>query len=117
MLLICIYLLQARPSSAQIPKILQRRNCVHKHTHEHTAWSCMCLSILIDASAMFLVKTADRPDDRPIQPLGSSDSLHAAVFQREDSSYCMESPLFQLPVSKEEKGHGVKEGMCMFNHC
>jgi len=57
---------------------------------------------------MSIAKAADRAEDKTFEPLGSSDFLHAAAFQRKDSSYSMESQLFQPLVSAEEKGHSIQ---------
>lgn len=57
-----------------------------------------------------LAKAADCAEDKTLEPLGSSDSLHAAMFQRKDSSYCMESQCFQPPVSVKEEGHSIEKG-------
>jgi len=61
---------------------------------------------------MPLAKAADCAEDKTFEPLGSSDSLHATMLQRKDSSYCMESQLFQPPVSVKEEGHSIEKGQC-----
>lgn len=57
---------------------------------------------------MSVAEAADCAEDKTLEPFGSSDSLHAPMFQRNDSSYCMESQLFQPPVSADEKGHSIE---------
>jgi len=58
---------------------------------------------------MSLTRAADCAEDKTLEPLGSSDSLHATMLQRKDSSHCMESQLFQPPVSVKEEGHSIEE--------
>jgi len=74
---------KARPSSAHIQNVLEKQ----------------------DVSGMPLAKAADCAEDKTLEPFGSSVSLHSTMFQRKDSSYCMESQLFQPLVSEEEEGH------------
>jgi len=72
----------------------------------------MCGSTFTDVSGMPLAKAADCAEDKTLELFGSSDSLHSTMFQRKDSSYCMESQLFQPLVSEEEEGHSIQKGQC-----